>query len=508
MYTHLYQKSSLILTIIYKEAAMRINLNNIGIVHDSTMALDGLTVITGKNNSGKTTVGKAIYSLLDAVSNISAKARLDREQYIVKILDDVTEAMDLFRFFTYTFDYDEEKLINTPFSNCPALLALFSHDYRNEMSQNEIEKLARNIYDELSSINVSEISKTKQIEYYIHRTLKSEDINSDISKIVAEQLNKAASILQEMFETLDRDPQLIEYARESINQTLNVEFSGQIQPASYQVDKSKIELFNDDTCCFSVDIVNNKVEKNGKPVYFTSPYKKAFFIDNPFIFDESFPVRRWLKNPIDSNSESLLNPNNIISHNNKLRFILRSNRRPTVLEQTILNESLEKIKKEIDAIIPGTFEFSSAGDFYVKNGTKLKVSNLATGSKMFSIIKLLLEKGELGDSTMLILDEPEAHLHPSWQNRFAEMIVLLVKELGVNIVLTTHSSNFVLALDAYMRKHRIEDKTNFYRTEFIDNGFVDYVCTNDDIGTIYQDFLQYLSEVKMLRNEFLRNTGE
>ena len=64
---------------------------------------------------------------------------------------------------------------------------------------------------------------------------------------------------------------------------------------------------------------------------------------------------------------------------------------------------------------------------------------------------------------MLILDEPEAHLHPAWQNLFAEVIVLLVRELGVNILLTTHSSNFVLALDAYMRKYSIEEKTNFYQ---------------------------------------------
>lgn len=42
---------------------MQIRLKNIGIVKDSTIVLDGLTVITGKNNSGKTTVGKTLYSL-------------------------------------------------------------------------------------------------------------------------------------------------------------------------------------------------------------------------------------------------------------------------------------------------------------------------------------------------------------------------------------------------------------------------------------------------------------
>lgn len=485
---------------------MEIKLKNIGIVNNSSMKLNGLTVITGKNNSGKTTVGKALYSILDAVSNISAKARNDRSQYIIKRLDDIIEAMDLFRFFIHTLDYEGENSNDILSSAYPTIQALFSRDYRSEMHHNEIESFAHKLQNELATLNINQISEIKPVRYYIRHITQKENGDIDATKIVSDQLNKANSILTEMFSTLEKDPQLIEYARESINQTLNVEFSGQIQPASFEVEQSKIELFSDSTCCFSIDIANNRIVNDSKPVFFTAPYKKVFFIDNPFLLDDDLFVRKFLRNPIGVDTDSLLNPNNIVSHNNKLKQVLRL-KRTTILEQTILNESLEKVKKEIDLILPGSFEFSSNGDFYIQNGTKLKVANLATGSKMFSIIKILLEKGELEKSTMLILDEPEAHLHPSWQNRFAEMIVLLVKELNVNILLTTHSSNFVLALDAFMRKHKIEEKTNFYRTEFNENGMVDYVCTNDDIGTIYQDFLQYLSEVKMLRNEYIRNAG-
>ena len=146
--------------------------------------------------------------------------------------------------------------------------------------------------------------------------------------------------------------------------------------------------------------------------------------------------------------------------------------------------------------------------YYIQNGMKLRIANLAAGSKMFSIIKILLAKGELDNTTMLILDEPETHLHPQWQNAFAEIIVLLVKELGINILLTTHSANFMLALDAYMRKYHIADKTNFYQTDMLEDGFVRYRCVNDDMGKIYEDFLQYLSEVKVLRDQYLNGIGE
>lgn len=485
---------------------MKIKLNNIGIVNNSAMELNGLTIITGENNSGKTTVGKVLYSLLDAVSNITVKAREDREQYISRKLDDIIEAMDLFRFFSNAFETENKK--NTFLSNYPAIEALFSRNYRHDMPANEVEDFAHKVKEELSLVDIAKISNTEPIQYYVKHLLRVKNNNKDFTKIIKEQINKANLILDDLFKTINKDPQLVEYARESINRTLQVEFSEQIQPVNYRVEKSKIELYDDETCCFNVNIVDNRVQNNNGPVFFTSPYKKAFFIDNPFIFDNQSTERRIFRSRFDSDTEGILNSITIVSHNTKLKLFLRSNNRPTVLEQTIINESVEKIKEKIDLILPGTFEFSSIGDYYIKNGTKLKISNLATGSKMFSIIKILLERGELDQSTMLILDEPEAHLHPSWQNRFAEMIVLLVKELDVNILLTTHSSNFVLALDAYMRKYKIEEKTNFYRTIFNDNNTVDYVCTNDDIGEIYKDFLQYFSEVKMLRNECIKNFGE
>lgn len=76
---------------------MNIKLENIGIVKNSSIQLDGLTVITGQNNSGKTTVGKVIYSLVDSVSNLQSKAKIDRQMYIANVLDDVQDNFEIFR---------------------------------------------------------------------------------------------------------------------------------------------------------------------------------------------------------------------------------------------------------------------------------------------------------------------------------------------------------------------------------------------------------------------------
>ena len=64
----------------------------------------------------------------------------------------------------------------------------------------------------------------------------------------------------------------------------------------------------------------------------------------------------------------------------------------------------------------------------------------------------------------------------------------------------------MLAVDAYMRKYNITSLCNFYQTEQIDNGpFVSYRCVNDSLNLIYEDFVTYLSDVKLLRNEYLED---
>lgn len=484
---------------------MQINLQNIGIIKDSSITIDGLTVITGKNNSGKTTVGKTLYALLDAVSDIQQKSTSDKFSYIQFQLEEVKSTLEVFRFLRTPVLEDQIDI----FAEYPALKSLLSGEYWHEIPSRELEQFAHKLANELSFFDSSLLEKDTDLKKYqkyvrISSTAKE---GASFTNIFDNQRNQAIARLNKLFSDLKKDPELIAYARESINQTLKCEFSNQIQPISAPEALSKVELSDSQSVYFSFSITNNNVVNDGAPVYISSPFKKVYLIDDPFILDDIYS-RRIIRSFDFDDGDTIFNPKRIYSHSYKLKSTLRSRKSLSVFEQTVLSDSLVEINNQFDNIIPGTFEFTSDGDYYVKNGSKLKLSNLATGSKMFSIMRMLLDKGEIDNTTMLILDEPEAHLHPMWQNAFAEIIVLLVKKIGVNILLTTHSPNFMLALDAYMRKYDISDVTNFYQTDVLEDKFVHYNCVNDDMGKIYQDFLQYLSEVKMLRNAYLNNIGE
>lgn len=489
---------------------MQIRLENIGIVKDSTLNLDGLTVITGKNNSGKTTVGKTLYALLDGVCDIRQKAARDRYSYTIKQLGNVRDNLDMLQ-YTYAVNrrYNLEHSQNFDiFKRYPALRDLIEENHRRgRMHREEIDDFAHRVREELSTFDTSlfvEMEK-KFGRSFLRGTNREDDAEKQLIEQFVRQRDSAIIVLEKLFTQLEKDLDLVDYARESINQTMRIEFANQIQPVKGTEVESKVKLSSNDSTLFNLRIVDNNVVNEGTPVFNSSPYRNIYLIDDPFVLDDgNFYVGMGpgFDTSKMSSMDSLLNPGRINSHSNKLKMELRNIRRVNVFEQIAIKEAVARVKQQIDKVIPGAFEFTPEGDYYVQNGVKLKMSNLATGSKMFSLIKLLLERGKLDSTTMLILDEPEAHLHPQWQNAFAEMIVLLVKELDVNIVLTTHSPNFMLAIDAYMRKHEINDKTNFYQTEMLHDGFVQYQCVNDDLGKIYQDFLQYLSEVKVLRNKY------
>ena len=47
---------------------MILKIANTGIIHEASVVLNGLTVIAGENDTGKSTVGKLMFSIVKAVS--------------------------------------------------------------------------------------------------------------------------------------------------------------------------------------------------------------------------------------------------------------------------------------------------------------------------------------------------------------------------------------------------------------------------------------------------------
>jgi len=60
---------------------MELKLKNIGMINEANVKIDGLTVIAGENDTGKSTVGKALYSSLNSIKDITRSSIKEFDVY-------------------------------------------------------------------------------------------------------------------------------------------------------------------------------------------------------------------------------------------------------------------------------------------------------------------------------------------------------------------------------------------------------------------------------------------
>ena len=63
---------------------MRLDFKNFAKIKEAHIIVDGITVIAGENNTGKSTIGKILFSLFNAISDLDSKIMAQRSTEIEK----------------------------------------------------------------------------------------------------------------------------------------------------------------------------------------------------------------------------------------------------------------------------------------------------------------------------------------------------------------------------------------------------------------------------------------
>jgi len=157
------------------------------------------------------------------------------------------------------------------------------------------------------------------------------------------------------------------------------------------------------------------------------------------------------------------------------------------------------IKKKMTDLMGGEFKKDEMGRYYFdKKGQRIELVNTATGIKYFGLFQVLSQNNYLNEETVLILDEPEVHLHPKWQLEMAKIIVELVKN-GVKIVVNSHSPYMIEALELYAEKAEVS--RNFYLAKKEDD-YSTFLDVSDNLEAIYSQLAEAIEtlEVQSLDN--------
>lgn len=378
---------------------MKLSIKNVGKLKEADVEINGITVITGENDTGKSTVGKVLWSVFNGFYEIDEKVYNEKVSELEKIIDEIIKE-NVYK--NLSTDYNSFFEI---FNSTREKIAIEFLKGNKNYSEDEIKIIINNYKKDLKIENISKFVQE------INETLKISD--KEIIKVI-------------------------------VSRVMNKEFHNQINAVFF---KEKMNI-GEISLKIKDKEINLKIENNeisDVQSYFLIN-KETMYIDNPFILD-SYDFE-------DENHQTHL-ATNVFSENEN-----------SVISEIKVKKKLNNIYQKLNSVLSGEILENKNSKFvYRKNGEDIDLKNLSTGLKTFAIIKMLLQNGTLEENGTIILDEPEIHLHPEWQIKFAELIVLLQKEFKMHILLTTHSPYFLKAVQVYSKKYKISNKCKYYMSE-------------------------------------------
>ena len=372
---------------------MIFKIKNFGKIVEANIRLDGITVICGDNNTGKSTVGKALFSFFNALT-----------------------------------------------------------DYKNKIDaqkDNKLRTVIRNYVSDLMDLHVKDLYTNSTIEYIAEHDnpFTLEEVKNYLESVYRVKLPKDRLIsLVEYLNTPEIDI-LNEYVYRYITNVMN----GQMKNA-YSSKGSHCSIsgeFKDFTNTIKI-LKQNCICELDEPIEHS-----AYYINTPFSLDSLNEHRMaiWGSNPMSRN---------IVDAILQAQADINEDSMTNILDTVLNKKDLDDVRGIIKKAYSGDTIIDHGRYFYIENGIAFDFRNISTGLKSFAIIERLLETGVLKKKDILILDEPEIHLHSEWQIIYAELIVILQKTFDLTILLVTHSSQFLESLNYYMEKYNIADKGNYY----------------------------------------------
>lgn len=369
---------------------MIFELRNFGKISKANVKLDGITVICGDNNTGKSTVGKALFSFYNSL-----------------------------------------------------------YDYKSRIAEYKLSEI-RNYISKFSDMRVNDISKetlTKGksfLEAYL-----SKDVIAEIENKYSVSEDKILSELVYRYFDLIMNKEVAKKGKKTTAKecVVKAKFKGNI------IDELKF--------------IDQKWQCNiSEPIA-----HKAYYINSPYVLD-------YLNNQeINISSLSMLE-RNVIEAIQKAQAQLKANSMSNILDTVSNKNDLEEVMDVLSQAYKGETRVDNGLYVYKdENGLQVDFRNISAGLKAFALIERLLKGGVLKKKDVLILDEPEIHLHSEWQIYYAELIVALQKKFDLTILLVTHSFQFLESLNFFMKKYEISDRGNYYIPEETNNG---YVMRHDD----------------------------
>lgn len=385
-------------------------------VGSADLKIDGITVIAGENGSGKSTISRWLYFLINSMVTFDSNCYYS---LYGELNLEINKFIRLSTDWRYRDSiYRIERKIN------------LSGDEFIPYLEQLVLSLKESVLQLLQTDVVSTITKSRLLalvgneEYSINDIDKSalvEGVLIYFEKFVEKYINKYHATQMKVEQKSSAD------LYESIVNTYHTSDS---LPRYFSLLEKNESLFNDD--------------------HFIEPY----FLNKAIYIDASIPTSDRERPDVD---------------------VIGDMTRDLILYPLSkeLDSSSRQILLRIQRIIKGSIFLKEDETVYQNrelrykriDGLDIPLRSAASGIQSIAYLYRLLECGYLDNETLLLIDEPETHLHPQWVVEYANILVRLHKDLGVKIVVASHSPDMISAIETISRRHEIDGVTRFYQAK-------------------------------------------
>ena len=414
-------------------------------IEKADITINGITVLSGENGCGKSTLSRWLYYIINESNKFDESLY---EEFSNQLRGNLQK---LFRASREISQSDE-------FTSYHEVIDQINDQVDIDTLKERYISLVKQFELRLISFLSAEMMKSRKKRIFSYLKISYNDDKILLEKNIAEFFSSLIADFDQKYEEL-----YLNKEKRSLDQLYRF-----IKRNYLEEDKapSKIQLSEDGV----------KLLEKGK---FDAPLMihRAIYIDTPMALSDK---AKTLSTHWTDLYEMMISPRGEMPQSGK-KVLLRIRR--LINGQIIVEDD--------------TFGFNKELHFHREDGLNIPLEKAATGLKAFAYLQRLLENGYLNEETLLLIDEPEAHLHPQWIVEFARLLVLLHKELGLKIMIASHNPDMVAAIQSIAHKEDIIENTCFYQATRSENSLqYTYQNLGSDIKEIFESFNIAISRIQ------------
>lgn len=416
---------------------LRFNINDYHAISHADIKIDGITVLAGENGSGKSTLSRWIYYMINSMVDFE-------ETSYFRLFDDLNSRLVKF----YRFSPDSE------FRD-----ALYSFEIKSSQDGEDFLAYVSRVIDILQ----------KNLIALLYR---------DTSSLSRKRLMSLVGLEpQAHLENSELEDLIIAHLAKLYDKYVEKYFQVQDQVDSMRLD----DLYESMAYSFHMteDLPNNfHLYENEESLMREGRFVEPYFVNKALYIDSSIPMSQTTRPNEDAIGQIT---RNLIHNSTSAELDLRA--------KGILLKMMHVIKGTI-ALKEDKSTYGSTKElrYRRRDGLDIPLRNAASGIQAIAYLYRLLECGFLDSETLLLIDEPETHLHPQWVVEYANILVYLHKDLGVKIIIASHSPDMISAIETISRRHELEDVTRFYQAKQDQNLKYTFEDLETNIAGIFESF--------------------